>query len=486
VKRSLTAAAVPAALTLVLGAPALAAWVTLGDGSAVSRADALGATTSGSAGSATDSSLRLSWSYDSSALAPTGWEVLRGTRDISTSCVVGGGQLACVDTGLSPSTTYAYSIRAQRGAWRGSATTFTGTTTAAVEALSVSTPSLPDATLGVPYTHSLVASGGTSPYTWSLLSGTLPTGLNLSSAGVVSGTPTTTGTASFTVRVTDSRTPSVSAEKALSLTVGSPAAAPSVTTTSLPGTTQTAAYNATLTASGGVAPLAWSLQAGSSLPAGLTLSGSGTIAGAVGAQATTTSFTVLVTDALNRSAARSLSINVATAPVVSTAVLPAVGVGATYSQTLAASGGSGSLSWSLGLGSTLPAGLALSTAGVISGTPTAHGAVSFSVRVTDTNGVTATRGLTLTVNPAPAITSAARSVDAQNAPQSVTVTGTAFAAGATVTITNASSSLSISGTTVTATTVSFSVTAPNNRKGSYTLTVTNPDGGKAAQAFTVN
>src|SRR5205814_1514696 len=61
------------------------------------------------------------------------------------------------------------------------------------------------------------ASGGTGSYTWSLASGTLPTGLSLSSAGVLSGTPTVAGTSSFTVQATD--TASVSGTKTFSLTI---------------------------------------------------------------------------------------------------------------------------------------------------------------------------------------------------------------------------------------------------------------------------
>jgi len=63
----------------------------------------------------------------------------------------------------------------------------------------------------------MVASGGTSPYTWSLSSGSLPAGLSLSSAGQITGTPTTAASSSFTVKVTDSA--SNTATKSLSITV---------------------------------------------------------------------------------------------------------------------------------------------------------------------------------------------------------------------------------------------------------------------------
>src|SRR5215471_15863947 len=62
---------------------------------------------------------------------------------------------------------------------------------------------LPDGTVGTPYSATLTATGGTAPYTWTLLSGSLPPGLSLSGAGVISGTPTTAGTYTFTLKVVD-------------------------------------------------------------------------------------------------------------------------------------------------------------------------------------------------------------------------------------------------------------------------------------------
>ncbi|MHB1885471.1 MAG: protease pro-enzyme activation domain-containing protein, partial [Acidimicrobiales bacterium] len=87
--------------------------------------------------------------------------------------------------------------------------------------LSVSTSALPDATVATPYVDTLVASGGTKPYTWSLVAGGLPAGLHLSPAtGVISGTPTAATASSFTVQVTDAA--SASAKVSLSITVKRP------------------------------------------------------------------------------------------------------------------------------------------------------------------------------------------------------------------------------------------------------------------------
>ena len=74
-----------------------------------------------------------------------------------------------------------------------------------VSPLVITTTSLPNAAEGVAYSQQLVASGGVAPYIWSLASGaSLPEGLSLSPAGVISGIPTTLGAVSFGVQVVDS------------------------------------------------------------------------------------------------------------------------------------------------------------------------------------------------------------------------------------------------------------------------------------------
>jgi hypothetical protein len=89
----------------------------------------------------------------------------------------------------------------------------------AASSLAVSTQSLPAGTQNIAYNQSLAAVGGTSPYSWSLLSGTLPSGLSLSSGGQISNTPTSFGTSRFTVQATDSGVPAQTATQALSISV---------------------------------------------------------------------------------------------------------------------------------------------------------------------------------------------------------------------------------------------------------------------------
>ncbi len=88
--------------------------------------------------------------------------------------------------------------------------------------LSVATTSVAAGAVGQFYSTALAATGGTTPYTWALATGSnpLPSGLTLSGAGAISGTPSgPAGTTTFTVMVTDSATPAATATQALSLTV---------------------------------------------------------------------------------------------------------------------------------------------------------------------------------------------------------------------------------------------------------------------------
>ncbi|MEY3896295.1 MAG: hypothetical protein RLZZ214_1815, partial [Verrucomicrobiota bacterium] len=95
--------------------------------------------------------------------------------------------------------------------------TFNGTSVGGGTVLAVTSTSLPAAGAGIAYSQTLAASGGTTPYTWSVLSGDPPAGLSLSGAGVLSGTPSGNGTSNFTVQVTDAA--SATATKAFSITV---------------------------------------------------------------------------------------------------------------------------------------------------------------------------------------------------------------------------------------------------------------------------
>ncbi len=257
-----------------------------------------------------------------------------------------------------------------------------------VSGVTIVTTSLPNGTVGVGYSQTLMATGGTPPYSsWTVSSGALPAGLSLAaSTGVISGTPSAAGTASFSVTVKDSAG-NTSPAQPLSITIVS---LPTVVTTSLPNGTVGVGYSQTLMATGGTPPYSsWTVSSGA-LPAGLSLAASSGIISGTPSAAGAASFSVTVKDSAgNTSPAQPLSITVVTLPTVVTTTLPNGTVGVSYSQTLMASGGAPPYSnWTVSTG-TLPAGLSLAaSSGVISGTPSAAGASSFNVTVKDSAGNT--------------------------------------------------------------------------------------------------
>jgi len=177
----------------------------------------------------------------------------------------------------------------------------------------ITTPAgtLPGATFGAAYTASLAATGGITPYTWSITQGALPTGLSISSTtGAISGSSTAAGTASFTVTITDSGSPALTASSAFTLTTVYPPL--SVTTTSLPNGVEGTAYSATLAATGGSSTgYTWSVLSGTGLSAvGLTLSPSGAITGTPNAGENAVPFTVQVTDSAGNKATATLTLTV--------------------------------------------------------------------------------------------------------------------------------------------------------------------------------
>ncbi len=163
--------------------------------------------------------------------------------------------------------------------------------------LAITTPALQGGNVGVAYNQTLVATGGIPGYVWSLgpTSNPLPAGLSLNPSGVISGTPTTAGTTTITVKVTDSA--SGTATKQLSLTISPPGVVPvAITSLSpLPMGTVGTVYSTTLVSSGGTPPLSWSVVSGA-LPVGLTLNPStGQISGTPTTSGTST-FTIRVQD----------------------------------------------------------------------------------------------------------------------------------------------------------------------------------------------
>lgn len=260
---------------------------------------------------------------------------------------------------------------------------------------------LPGGTVGTSYSQTLVASGGTPPYGWSLVLGSLPGGLSLSSGGVISGIPNVAGSFNFTVRANDSA--SGSAQKEFSISIVSPSAPVSITTESpLPGGTVGSSYSRTLNASGGAAPYNWSVVAGlGSLPGGLSLSSTGVISGTP-AEAGTFSFTVRANDSASGSAQKAFSITIAAAgpPSIQGPTSLAAMRNSTFSYQLSVTGGKPQFTWSTPSG-VLPPGMSLnSSSGLMSGTPTTIGVWNLTIQVADANGAKDQKNFTINVAPA--------------------------------------------------------------------------------------
>ena len=342
--------------------------------------------------------------------------------------------------------------------------------------LGISTPAaLNEGSLNASYSQTLAASAGVSPYTWTLTTGSLPQGLNLSTAGTVAGVPVATGTFSFTAKVTDSLGATASRQFTIVIAIGLTVSTPPT----LPGATVGVPYADLLQASGGTAPYTWTNPAGSP-PAGVSVSSNGTLTG-IPTAAGSSSFTVQVTDSLGHQASAQLSITVAPAPSITTSALPGGTVGAAYSQSLAATGGTPPYTWSL-LNASLPGGLTLSAAGSITGTASAAGMFTFTIRVTDSAAVSATKLLSITVTAGFSITTAAA---LPNGSLNASYSQTLAAAGGTPPYTWAltAGALPAALTLSTAGTITGAPTATGTFQ--FTATVTDSASGKASQQFTL-
>jgi len=133
------------------------------------------------------------------------------------------------------------------------------------------TPSvLPDGYIGLAYNQTIIANGGTAPYTFAITSGALPAGLTLdSNTGVISGTPTNAGSSPFTLTATDNN----GCQGAQNYTINILDCTIVIDPPALPDGTVGIPYDQTITATGGVAPYIYSVSAGA-LPDGLTLNNS--------------------------------------------------------------------------------------------------------------------------------------------------------------------------------------------------------------------
>ncbi len=268
---------------------------------------------------------------------------------------------------------------------------------------------LPNGEPNYVYSATLGATGGVLPLKWSVASGTLPPGISLNTAGAFFGTPTSGGTFNFTIEVTDSSGAAAgggTAKQAFTIIVASLLTIPAFT---FPNAVVDAPYSATLVANGGLPPLSWKLYLGS-LPPGLVLQGNtGVLSGTPTAQGTY-NFQVEVFDSspvaqYYISPTFTIIVGPSGPLALTTTSLLNGAVNTPYEGTLATTGGTLPLTWSVTSGG-LPTGLTLNSAtGVISGVPSsASGTYNFTVEVTDssTPQETFSSSLSLTLGPQPA------------------------------------------------------------------------------------
>ncbi len=246
--------------------------------------------------------------------------------------------------------------------------------------------------VGVPYSATFSATGGQPPYSFSA-SG-LPLGLTFSGTSI-SGTPAAGSEGSYTVTVTVTDAAGAKAGASSSVTIT--AAGLQITTASLPDGTVGSAYSASLSASGGVPPYAFTAGG---LPDGVSLSPGGAISGTIPSITVPGSFpvTATVTDSKGNSASRSYTLAVVLPALAITGISSTTAtVGAPFSATAAATGGKAPYTWS-GSGP----GVSVSASGAVTGTFTAPGSVGVNLSVRDSAGATASQTFQISVGlPAP-------------------------------------------------------------------------------------
>src|SRR5207302_8307135 len=122
---------------------------------------------------------------------------------------------------------------------------------------------LPAATVGIAYSQTIAAAGGTAPYhSFTISGGALPGGLTLSSSGTLSGTPSAHGSFTFTVQATDSSTGDGPYTGSRQYTLSVSAVAVTLGPATLASAQVAAGYSQQLTASGGAAPYTFALTGG--------------------------------------------------------------------------------------------------------------------------------------------------------------------------------------------------------------------------------
>jgi hypothetical protein len=337
------------------------------------------------------------WSISAGQL-PAGLTFAAGVGDYAYDAIISGTPTA---TGLFSFTVQAVQTDANFGPPL--TATLPLTIFIAGSQLAITTPSLPSGQAGVAYTQAFTASGvdNGDVLVWTVVSGSLPTGLSLSPNGVLSGTPTYSGSYPFGVQVTDTSSFGGvnTATARFTLAIAPPSPITITNNSSLSPGTVGAAYTQQLAATGGVPPYTWSVGSGT-LPGGVSLDAAKGLLSGTPARAGSFSFQLTAVDQFGGSGTGIFTIVVAEPLSISTAaLLPSGALGAPYSLSFAATGGATPYTWwVLPQPGPLPPGLSLDPhAGLLSGIPTTSGSYQFTVQVIDVIGRTGTKLFTLNI-----------------------------------------------------------------------------------------
>lgn len=349
---------------------------------------------------ASATAIELTWTSDGAS----SFEIERATDNGSFAPLtsVGGNARSYLDTGLEPDQTYRYRIQACNGNLCSAAIIATART---LELLAITGDAVGGAIAGQSYEETITANGGDGRYTWDITAGSLPAGLSLTqdSQGnaVISGTPQSEGSSTFTLRVRSGDGQSVETQLSIEVTPEPP---PAPTDLMVESATMT---QVTLTWAASVDPPSFRLERAVGVMDAFSV-----IATPGGGARSYTDSSVDPNETY-RYRIRACDGDVCSAPsatvttrtpaelrIVTTALDPAI-LGQSYSESVIAEGGDGNLTWDVVAGS-LPDGLTLGKGeltqnAIISGTPNGEGSSTFTVRVRSGDGQTDQRQLTLSV-----------------------------------------------------------------------------------------
>jgi len=253
--------------------------------------------------------------------------------------------------------------------------------------LRVDTPFLTDWVKGNANSVKLAAVGGSSGYIWTVDSGSLPAGVSLSSDGTLSGTPTTTGTSVFVVKVTDAEGKTDTHQLAIKVVDPLGVRTAKVAEVGIP-------FTGTLAGSGGTPDYKFAIAGG--LPDGLTFDGTAGISGTP-TKSGVFKVPVSITDHDGLATTINVTVNVVAKLTLTTRKLDSAKVGASYAETLTHRGGARPFHY--GLTGKAPKWLHVGArTGKLSGTPKTAGTFRFRIEIRDALGAVSTRSVKLTVN----------------------------------------------------------------------------------------